>query len=210
MIRITPLLATLLIATSLAAEPILLDFANPEALEAVTLHGRQSYRPDDGHVVLRGGSAVYVNEATGPGVYHVRFTMHEPEGYQYHVPSFEFFKADADDPASDGYSIMWRGHGIITLTAVVDGERVHRREFIDPGRGNPNRYESGDVVNLTIRVPPEGDCVEVYAHRAEVTGDPTCRFKLLEELPLEGHFGWRNTKWYSHALIYRLSHQPGE
>ncbi len=210
MIRITPLLATLLIATSVFAEPIALDFADPAALEAVTRHGRQSYVQDEAHVVLRGGSAMYVTQATGPGVYHVRFRMVEPENYQYHVPSFEFFKADADDPASDGYSIMWRRSGIITLTAVVDGERVHRREFIDPGRDNPNRYESGDVMDLTIRVPPEGDCVEVYAHRTEPEGEPTCRFKLLEELPLEGHFGWRNTKWFSHAWIHQLNHRPGE
>lgn len=209
MIRITSLLATVLIAASVAAEPIALDFADPAALEAVTRHGRQSYVQDEAHVVLRGGSAMYVTQATGPGVYHVRFRMVEPENYQYHVPSFEFFKADADDPESDGYSIMWRGHGIITLSAVSGGERVHRREFIDPGRGNPNRYESGDVVDLTIRIPPEGDCVELYAHRSEPEGEPTCRFKLLEDLPLEGHFGWRNTKWNSHAWIHQLNHQPG-
>lgn len=200
--------ATLLTVAPAVAQGYALDFADAGALEAVVREGRESYRAEDGCVLLRGGSSMYAIESTGPGVYHVRFRMIEPEDFQYHVPGLEFFKADPEDPDSDGYSINWQPWGMITLTATLNGERVHRREFIHPGRDNPNRYESGDVAEMTLRIPPEGDCVEVYAHRSEPTGEPTCRFKLLEDLPLEGHFGWRNTKWYSHACIHALGWRP--
>ncbi|MFW6156902.1 MAG: hypothetical protein ACOC7J_06260 [Armatimonadota bacterium] len=208
--RTAAVLALLLLAIVAHAEPFAFDFSDPAALEAVTLDGRQSARTEEGHVLLRGGSSMYVTQATGPGVYHMRFSMIEAEKFQYHVPGLELFKADAADPASDGYAINWQPWGMITLTAMIDGERVYSREFIHPGRDNPNRYESGEPVDMTLRVPPEGDCVEVYAHRTEAEGEPTCRFKLLEEMPLEGHFGWRNTKWYSHAAIHQLSFQPAE
>ncbi len=214
--RITRLTATMLLAAALcAAAPAVaqgyaLDFSDAAALDAVTLDGRQSARTEEGHVLLRGGSSMYVTQATGPGVYHMRFSMIEAEKFQYHVPALEFFKADAADPSSDGYAINWQPWGMITLTATVGGERVHSRQFIDPGRHNPNRYESGEPVDITLRIPPAGDSVEVYTFATEATGEPTCRFKLLEEIPLEGHFGWRNTKWYSHAAIYQVSYQPAE
>ena len=198
-----------LAAIPAAAQSFALDFADPAALEAVQRNGRQSARTEDGHVLLRGGGSMYASEASGPGAYHVRFCMIEAEKFQYHVPLVELFKADPADPESDGYAIMWKPWGLITLTATVGGERVHSREFIDPGRDNANRYQSGDLVDLTLRVPPEGDCVEVYSFREAPEGEPTCRFKLLD-LPLEGHFGWRNTKWFSHAQIHRLGYQPAE
>lgn len=201
-------LLTLLLTTALGhADPYALDFAEPGALEAVVREGRESYEQDEGRVLLRGGSSLYATQATGPGVYHVRFSMIEAEKFQYHVPLAELFKADPASPDSDGYGITWQPWGLITLTATVGGERIHRREFIDPGRDNRNRYASGDVVDLTLRVPAEGDCVEVYTFRTEAEGEPACRFKLLD-LPLEGHFGWRNTKWYSHVAVYELSHRP--
>ncbi|MGI5820016.1 MAG: hypothetical protein ACOX9R_18175, partial [Armatimonadota bacterium] len=187
MTAMTLAFAALVLAAPADATPFALDFAEPAALESVIREGRESYVEEDGYVLLRGGSAMYAAQSTGPGVYHVRFRMVEAESFQYHVPGLEFFKADPEDASSDGYSINWQPHGMITLTAMVGGERVHRREFIHPGRENPNRYESGDPVDVTLRIPPEGDCVEVYCHRAEPTGEPTCRFKLLEEIPLEGH-----------------------
>lgn len=196
----------LLLCMTAHAEPYAVDFSDPAALEAVVRQGSQSYREEGGYMLLRGGSSVHAMQATGPGVYHVRFRMIEAENFQYHVPLAEFFKADAGDPNSDGYGINWQPWGLITLTATVGGERVHRREFIDPGPNNRNRYEAGDAVDLTLRVPPEGDCVEVYTFRTEPTGEPTCRFKLLD-LPLEGHFGWRNTKSYSDTWIHALSYR---
>jgi hypothetical protein len=197
------------------AQEYALDFSDAAALEAVVRDGRQTHRAEDGCVLLRGGSSVYAAQATGPGVYHVRFRLIEAEKFQYHVPMLEFFKADANDPASDGYALMWQPWGMLTLRATVDGERVHSRDFIDPGRDNPNRYAAGDPVDLTLRIPPEGDCVEVYTFATTADGEPTCRFKLLqglpqEALPQEGHFGWRNTKWFSHAWIHQLSFEPGE
>ncbi len=198
--------ALVLLATAAHAAPYALDFADPAALEAVQRNGRQTCLADEGCVLLRGGGSMYALEATGPGVYHLRFRMIEAEKYQYHVPLAEFFKADAADPESNGYGIIWQPWGLITLTATVGGERVYRREFIDPGRDNRNRYASGDIVDLTLRVPPQGDCVEVYTFRTEPEGEPTCRFILLD-LPLEGHFGWRNTKWFSHACIHELCYR---
>jgi len=191
------------------AQGYALDFSDAAALESVALEGRQSYQAEEGCVLLRGGSSMYALQKTGAGTYHVRFRMIEAEKFQYHVPLVEFFKTDPRDPDSDGYAINWRPWGMLTLTATVGGERVHSREFIDPGRGNPNRYESGDAVDLTLRVPPEGDCVEVYCHSAGVADEPTCRFKLLD-LPLNGHFGWRNTKWFSHVRIHQLGFEAVE
>ena len=181
--------------------------ADPAALEGAQRIGKQSYVEDEGCVRLPQGGSVYGPEATGPGVYHVRFRMVEHEKFQYHVPLAELFKADATDPDSDGYAINWQPWGLITLTATVGGERVYGCKFIDPGPDNANRYASGDIVDLTLRVPPEGDCVEVYTFRTEPTGEPTCRFKLLD-LPLEGYFGWRSNKSYSEARIHALSYTP--
>ncbi len=203
-------IAALCAIAPVMAQGYALDFSDPAALEAVVRDGRQSYVEDEGHVLLRGGSSVYATQKTGPGVYHIRFAMVEAEKFQYHVPGLQLFKADAQDPESDGYTINGQPWGMITLTATIGGERVHSREFIDPGRDNPNRYASGEAVDMTLRIPPEGDCVEVYARSTEATGEPTCRFKLLEEIPLEGHFGWRNTKWYSHAQVHRLGFEARE
>jgi len=208
--RATALVVAVLCAVAPAmAQGYALDFSSADALQSVALDGRQMYVEEDGCVLLRGGSSMYAMQKTGPGTYHVRFAMIEAEDFQYHVPLVEFFKADAQDPGSDGYAINWQPWGMLTLTATVGGERVHSREFIDPGRGNPNRYPSGEPVDMTLRIPPEGDCVEVYCHSTEAIGEPTCRFKLLD-LPLEGHFGWRNTKWYSHACIYQVGYEAGE
>jgi len=204
--RTAAALALLLLTVAACAEPYAIEFTSREALDAVVRQGSQVYREEGGYMLLRGDSSVYAAQATGPGVYHVRFTMIEAENFQYHVPQAEFFKADPADPASDGYSINWQPWGLITLTAYVGGERIYRREFIDPGPSNRNRYQAGDAVDLTLRVPPEGDCVEVYTFRTEPTGQPTCRFKLLD-LPLQGHFGWRNTKAYSDTWIHALSHR---
>ncbi len=200
------LAALLLLATAAHAAPYALDFADPAALEGAQRVGKQTYVEDEGCVLLRQGGSMYALEATGPGVYHVRFRMIEKEKFQYHVPLAEFFKADATDSDSDGYAINWQPWGLITLTATVGGERVHRRQFIDPGPDNANRYKSGDLLDLTLRVPPEGDCVELYTFRTEPEGEPTCRFKLLD-LPLQGHFGWRSTKSYSDACIHALSYR---
>jgi hypothetical protein len=204
--RIATLFLLALCATIACAEPYAVDFTSREALDAVVREGSQSYREEGGYMILRGGSSVYAAQATGPGVYHVRFTMIEADKFQYHVPLAEFFKADPADPGSDGYGITWQPWGLITLSANVGGERIYRREFIDPGPNNRNRYQAGEAVDLTLRVPPEGDCVEVYTFRTEPTGEPTCRFKLLD-LPLEGHFGWRNTKSYSDTWIHALSYR---
>lgn len=201
--------AMLLAALPSAAQNYALDFSDAAALDSVIREGRQTYVEEEGCVLLRGGSSVYAAQKTGPGTYHVRFRMIEAEKFQYHVPMLEFFKADPQDPQSDGYAILWQPWGLLTLTATVNGERVHSREFIDPGRDNPNRYEAGEMVDLALRVPPEGDCVEVYTFAAAPEGEPTCRFKLLD-LPLEGHFGWRNTKWFSHACIHQLGYEAGE
>lgn len=209
--RIYALFATLLLcAVPAPAQGYALDFSDAAALESVARDGRQSYVEEDGCVLLRGGSSMYATRKTGPGTYHVRFRLIEAEKFQYHVPMLELFKADPENPDSDGYELLWQPWGMLTLRATVDGERIHSREFIDPGRDNPNRYQSGQPVDLTLRIPPEGDCVEVYALATEAEGEPTCRFKLLDEMPLEGHFGWRNTKWYSHACIHQLSFKPNE
>lgn len=192
-----------------AADAFLVDFSDPAALDLVVRFGRQTYLQDQGCVLLRGGSSAHLKEPTGLGTYQVQFRMIEDEKFQYHVPMVELFKADPENADGDGYALIWQPWGLLTLSATVQGERVYSREFLHPGRDNPNRYESGDRLDLTLRVPPEGDCVEVYCHRATVTGEPTCRFKLLD-LPRQGHFGWRNTKWFSHAAIHRLGFTAGE
>ena len=133
--------------------------------------------------------------------------MTEAKKFQYHVPRFDFFKADPSDPKSTGYSISWLTYGLLRFSAIVKGETKHTMLFIHPGRGNPNRFAAGDVVELTIRIPTKGDCVEVFCHRAEPSGKLTCRFKLTG-LPLKGHFGWHNSKWYSHARVHRLRWRP--
>ncbi len=208
--RAVVLTALLVAAMPAMAQDYALDFSQADALDAIARHGRQSARVEEGHVLLRGGSSMYLTQKTGPGTYHLRFTMIEAEKFQYHVPMLEFFRADAQDPDSDGYAIRWQPWGLITLTATVDGERIHSRDFIDPGRDNPNRYASGTPLDLTLRVPPKGDCVEVYTFATDAEGQPTCRFKLLEDLPLRGHFGWRNTKWFSHTLIHQLGYRPAQ
>ena len=209
--RVTSLFGVLLITLAVVAhahaDPYALDFADAGALGSVVRQGSQSHQAEGGYMLLRGGSSVYAAQPTGPGVYHVRFRMIEAENFQYHVPLADFFKADPANPDSDGYSINWQPWGLITLTAMVGGERIYSREFIDPGPDNRNRYEPGAPVDLTLRVPPEGDCVEVYAFRTTPEGEPPCRFKLLD-LPLQGHFGWRNTKAYSDAWVHVLSYRP--
>lgn len=190
-----------------ALAPFAIDFGDAGAREQVHLLGRQSHLPDDGRVVLRGGGSVYARAQTGPGVFQVRFAMIEAERFQYHVPRLDLFKADPQDPRSNGYSLGWQPHGLLRFTALSGGDIVHSRVFIHPGRENPNRYRSGDVVDLAVRVPPAGDCIEVFCHRERAAGEPTVRFKLAG-LPLEGHFGWHNDKWFSHAHVYRLRHAP--
>lgn len=200
-------LAALMIFGVLTFTPVNLDFADTASLEQIHALGRQGHSTEHGCMVLRGGGSLYTREKAGPGVYHVQFRMVEVERFQYHVPRFDLLKADPEDPKSNGYSLSWQPHGILRFTALVDGEVVHSRVFINPGRDNPNRYASGDSVDLVVRVPPAGDCIEVFCH-AQVPGDePSVRFKLTD-LPLEGHFGWHNDKWFSDTWIHHLGYTP--
>lgn len=185
-----------------------IDFSDEDVGQWVHRDGRQSLDTSAGYVLLRGSGWTFTRDSFGPGEYHVRFSLHEPEDFQYHAYRVVLFGQDPTDPDSDRYELMWRPHGEIYFRQVVDGERTTDMRFIDGGRDNPNRIEPGEPVDLTLRVPAEGDGVYVYCWQTDSSGEPTTAFKLSGEVPLEGAFGVHNSKWYSHVRVHQMSYRP--
>lgn len=185
-----------------------IDFRDDSAREQVHRQGRQSFRPGKGYVLLRGSGSVLTRDALALGEYYVRFSLHEPEDFEYHHTRIVLFAQDPEDPSSDHYYILWRPHGEIQFGQQVDGERTTLMRFIDGGRDNQNRIEEGEQVDLTLRVPREGDGVFLYRGHTSSSGEPITGFKLTGDVPLRGSFGVYNTKWYSHAHVHRVAHRP--
>lgn len=187
---------------------VAIDFRDEAAREQVHRQGRQSFRPAEGHVLLRGSGSVFTRDTLGPGEYYIRFSLHEPEDFEYHSTRIVLFAQDPEDPSSDHYYIRWRPHGEIGFGQQIDGERTTLMRFIDGGRDNPNRIEPGEPIDLALRVPREGDGVFLYCGQMGGAGEPTTGFKLTGDVPLRGSFGVYNTKWYSHAQVHRIAHRP--
>lgn len=205
---IAALITASTISSSAADTAYNIPFNRSDAGELVYLTGRVSSPKDGKPALLRGGGSLFAKKATGAGTYYIKFELQEPEKFQYHRAYIGLFVKDPEKLGSDGYYLFWEPSGIITLNKTVNGESTRMNQFIRGGKDNPNRFEAGDIIELTLQVPEKGDGVWLWCRAANTKGKPTTGFKLSDDLVKEGYFGAYNAKWYSYMAVYELGYYP--